>query len=400
MRCLSSGSVIVSVNSGDRRSIVVYSMPYWLAIGVVVGIVGPTLESIRSDFDLTYTAVSSLFLAMTLGHVVGTITGGFASDRIGRRTTLSFGVVLFMIGLVTCGFTPTMGVFVGGAIIYGVGFGMSDATLNAAICDASGHAVGRALTLSQIPFGAGALVAPPIVSVLLPTYVGWRGAYLGAAAVVGLAALLIALVRFPEHDASRTKTMGLLRGMTRPVPILLGAVVSMYFGIQIGFSGFLPAHLEATLNFDRSYATAAVAVYWAGLLFGRVLGVWLASRVQSYDLAAGSLSLTLVAALITAATSHTVVILISVMFAGVAIGPLFTIVMGIGVRGNPATAGSIAGLILAIGGLSSVGLWLFMGAVADVLSVQAVIGLVPLFMGTGLVFLLLARAHQKSRGIA
>ena len=94
------------------------------------------------------------------------------------------------------------------------------------------------------------------------------------------------------------------------------------------------------------------------------------------------------------------IILISVMFAGVAIGPLFTIVMGIGVRGNPATAGSIAGLILAIGGLSSVGLWLFMGAVADVLSVQAVIGLVPLFMGTGLVFLLLARAHQKSRGIA
>ena len=74
--------------------------------------------------------------------------------------------------------------------------------------------------------------------------------------------------------------------------------------------------------------------------------------------------------------------------------------MGIGVRGNPATAGSIAGLILAIGALSSVGLWLFMGAVADVLSVQAVIGLVPLFMGTGLVFLLLARAHQKSRGIA
>ena len=375
-------------------------MPYWLAIGVVIGIVGPTLESIRSDFDLTYTAVSSLFLAMTLGHVVGTITGGLASDRIGRRTTLSFGVVLFMIGLATCGFTPALGVFVVGAIIYGVGFGMSDATLTAAIRDASDHAVGRALTLSQIPVGVGALVAPPIVSVLLQTYLGWRGAYLGAAAVVGLAALLMALVRFPEHGASRTKIRGSLRAATRPVPILLGAVVSMYFGIEIGFSGFLPAHLEATLNFDRSHATAAVAVYWAGLFFGRVLGVWLASRVQPYDLAAGSLSLALVAALITAATPHTVVILISVMFAGVAIGPLFTIVMGIGVRDNPATAGSIAGLILAIGGLSSVGLWLFMGVVADALSVQAAIGLVPLFMGTGLVFLLLARTHQKSRDIA
>jgi fucose permease len=305
-----------------------------------------------------------------------------------------------MIGLATCGFTLALSVFVVGSIVYGVGFGMSDATLTAAIRDASGHSVGRALTLSQIPFGVGALMAPPLVSVLLQTYLGWRGAYLGAAAVVGLAALLIALVRFPEHGASRTKIPGILRAATRPVPILLGAVVSMYFGMQIGFGGFLPAHLEATLNFERSHATTAVAVYWAGVPVGRVLGVWLASRVQPYDLAAGSLSLALVAALIAAAAPHTVVILISVMFAGVAIGPLFTIVMGIGVRGNPATAGSIAGLILAIGSLSSVGLWLFMGVVADELSVQAAIGLVPLFMGTGLVFLLLARAHERSRDMA
>jgi fucose permease len=168
----------------------------------------------------------------------------------------------------------------------------------------------------------------------------------------------------------------------------------MYFGMQIGFGGFLAAHLEHNLLFDRPLAATAVAAYWGGMPVGRVVGVWISGRIGPYTLAAGSLLLGLIAALVVAVAPSALVLLLGVAFSGVAIGPLLPIVVGIGVRYAPEAAASTTGLVMALGGVGMVTLSLLTGSVADVLSLRAAIGLVPMFLAAGLMLLMIGRARH------
>ena len=145
---------------------------------------------------------------------------------------------------------------------------------------------------------------------------------------------------------------------------------------------------------DRPLAATAVAAYWGGLPIGRVAGVWISGRIGPYTLAAGSLLLALIPALVVAVTPSALVLLIAVAFSGVAIGPLFPIVVGIGVRYAPGAAASTTGLIMALGSVGMLMLSLLTGSVADVLSVQAAIGLVPMFLAAGLILLMIGRARH------
>ncbi len=125
-----------------------------------------------------------------------------------------------------------------------------------------------------------------------------------------------------------------------------------------------------------------------------MVGVWISGRIGPYTLAAGSLLLGLIAALVVAVAPSALVLLLAVAFSGVAIGPLLPIVVGIGVRYAPEAAASTTGLIMALGGVGMVTLSLLTGSVADVLSVRAAIGLVPMFLAAGLMLLMIGRARH------
>ena len=374
--------------------VVVLTMPFYFSFGVVLGIPGPSLEAIRSDFELNYSVGSFVFLVPALGYIVGSLLGGLMADRVGRHVILRVSIGMLGGGLMLCGLSPIFGVFVVSTLPYGVGFGLMDPTLTAIISDAVSDSWGRALLVAQIPFGIGALLAAPLVGGFLLVPLGWRGAYLVATLLVGAATLTISFASFPIPRVSGVTLQALVRSAARPLPMLLGAVLAMYFGMQVGFGGFLAAHLERTMMFDRPSAATAVAAYWGGISVGRVAGVWIGDRIGPYTLAAGSLLLALISALVVTAAPSPLVLLFAVALSGVAIGPLLPTIVGIGVRYAPEAAASTTGLIMAVAGLGWLILSLLSGAVADALSVRSAIALVPMFLAAGLMLLVIGRARH------
>ena len=376
---------------GGRRSIVPRSMPFYFAVGVLLAAPGPSLEAVRADFNLTYVVVVLTLIVPAISYATGTIVGGLLADRRGRRSTLSTGLTLLVVGLLVSGIAPALGILLLGSCLNGFGFGLTESPLTATISDVAGDATGRAMTISQMPFGFGALMAPPLVGALLQTPIGWRGAYLVAALLVMLASAVLLSARIPAVSMLRSRDAASIPTVLRPVPILLGAVVVGYFAMQLGLGGFLAAYLEADHGFTRSVAATLVAAFWLGISLGRILGAWLALRVHAYDLALGSLSLSLLCAVIVAGVPHPAAILAAAALAGLVAGPLFTTLVGIGVRYRPSASGMIAGLMLAMGGTGFAGLSLLSGAVADALSVRAAVAILPVTLSIALLSLLLAR---------
>ena len=376
---------------GGRRSVVPRSMPFYFAVGVMLAVPGPSLEAVRADFKLTYVLVVLTLIVPSVSYATGTIAGGILAERIGRRTTLTAGLTLLAGGLLIAGFSPALRVLLLGTCLYGLGFGLTEPALTAVISDVAGDAAGRAMTISQMPFGFGALMAPPLVGGLLQTPIGWRGGYLTAAVLIMLTSAVLLSAHMPAATAHRVRGGALIPAVLRPVPIFLGVVVAAYFGMQLGLVGFLAAYLEADYGFTRSVAATAVAAFWIGISFGRIIGAWLALRLRPYDLALGSLGLSLLCSVIVASVPQPVAILAATALAGVVVGPLFTTVVGIGVRYRPSASGMIAGFMLAMGGVGFAGLSLLTGAVADALSVRAAVALLPILLGVAFLFLIAAR---------
>ena len=366
-------------------------MPFYFAVGLLLAVPAPALEAVRADFNLTYVVVVLTLIVPAASYATGSIAGGLLADRLGRRTTLTIGVTMLAGGLLIAGFAPALGVLLFGTCLNGLGFGLTEPALTATISDVAGDAAGRAMTISQMPFGFGALLAPPLVGALLQTPIGWRGGYLAAALLVMLTSAVLMSAHIPAATAQRVRGGALIPAVMRPVPILLGVVVAAYFSMQLGLIGFLAAYLEADYGFTRSVAVTLVAAFWIGISLGRIAGAWLALRVPAYTLALGSLGLSLLFSVVVAGVPQPAAILAAAALTGVVVGPLFTTVVGIGVRYRPFASGIIAGFMLAMGGVGFAGLSLLTGAVADALSVRAAVAILPVTLGIAFLLLLLAR---------
>lgn len=132
------------------------------------------------------------FAAPLASGVIGMTAAGLWSDRRGPAVPLVASMVLFSLGLVVCGAAPSMEVLVAGRVLQGLGGGALSVGLYVLV----GLVFPTALQPAIFASFAAAWVLPALFGPALAAYVastlGWRWVFLGAIAVVALAALLIA----------------------------------------------------------------------------------------------------------------------------------------------------------------------------------------------------------------
>jgi MFS family permease len=134
------------------------------------------------------------FAAPLASGVVGMVAAGQWSDRRGPATPLLVSLVLFSIGILTCGLAPSMEVLVAGRVVQGLGTGALIVSLYVVV----GVVYPAALRPSIFASFAAAWVLPslfgPALAALVADVFGWRWVFLGVVALVVLAATLLAPV--------------------------------------------------------------------------------------------------------------------------------------------------------------------------------------------------------------
>ena len=172
------------------------TMTYTLGFGVLgllVGLIGPSLPTLRTNAGVRYERLGVVFLARWIGGVAGSAIGGFALDAAPRsHAPMCVGIVVAVLGAVRIPAARTLRALLLAFLVTDLGLGVLIVYGNTLGTWANARNPGPAVNVINGGFGLGALVAPLIVYAALDVSpgVGVTGAYW----TVAVAAIAVAMV--------------------------------------------------------------------------------------------------------------------------------------------------------------------------------------------------------------
>jgi len=143
-----------------------------------------------------------VFTGFLLASTLGVLLGGRFSDRLGRRGTFVWGMGLFLLGSVLCGFSTSVPMLVGFRVLQGLGAGAVQPTTLTISSDL--YTLEERATIQSVFTGAWGLasVIGPVVGGLLTEHLGWRSVF-WVNVPVGL--LAVVLLRRSYRDPPRVE---------------------------------------------------------------------------------------------------------------------------------------------------------------------------------------------------
>jgi FHS family glucose/mannose:H+ symporter-like MFS transporter len=319
------------------------------------GLLIPSLfRSVKADFDLTDSAIGTLYLVNAIFYAVGSFGGGLVTERVGRRPVLSIAGVFLGVGLALEATAPTWTVFLTAAVPAGLGAGVIDGGMNGLVLDLFRRRPGGALNLLHLGFSVGAATAPIVVGQLVGAGADWRAIILATAAWAVVIGIVLGFHRMPtgrhDRDAATRAAQGFGRAPILPL-VALALAIGFYVSSEIGVSSWLVRFLDSATN---DVATAALGLFWGGLAVGRLLAVRIADRFPPVAFA-GTCALAAAGALVGAVAVPSLPASIALFaLSGFFFGPVYPMIMAIGGALYPqriaAVTGALAGSAV-VGGI-------------------------------------------------
>jgi AAHS family 3-hydroxyphenylpropionic acid transporter len=260
-----------------------------MAVAVLEGFdiqaMGVAMPHLGPEFGLDAEAKGRLFMANSLGMVLGASVGGWLADRTGRKPVLQCAVALFGLFTFWVSIAKSYEMLVAVRFLAGVGFGAAIPNMMAIATELSSPAR-RALTSSLVfcglPIGGGTVA---LLTQVFPSDVTWRtwfiiGGVLPLVLLPGLRWFLPETLDPTQRQApkDRTPPYEALFGGGRMVPTLLlwltflPTLLILYLMLN-----WLPTLVVAKGLDPAAAPQASLAFNWASVAGALLIG-WLVDR--------------------------------------------------------------------------------------------------------------------------
>jgi DHA1 family bicyclomycin/chloramphenicol resistance-like MFS transporter len=162
----------------------------------------PAFDELRTDFDLDARGVSPAITGTfyLTGMAIGQLLCGVLSDRLGRRTVLAGGLILYGLGAVASALAPGLALLLAARLVWGLGASAPSVLRFAIARDLySGDRMARVIATFSAVFLIGPIFVPFIGEAIL--LVGsWRAIFLLGVVLAAIA--VVWTVRFGETMAA------------------------------------------------------------------------------------------------------------------------------------------------------------------------------------------------------
>ena len=394
---------MIRTTRDNRVAIGVLGCVLYVLIGWT-GLLAPSLiRSIEADLQQTDTAIGFFYFLYGVAYAVGSLGGGYATERFGRRTVLTSAIAIHGLGVLLLGVVPIWPAFLASTLPAGLGAGAIDGGMNGLFLDLFRAARGRALNSLHLFFSVGAFIAPLVIGRLVNAGVEWRLLFVATGLVILPIAAVFSLLR-PPHGRHATPAGNAADGSKLPRRLLLrwplpalALAIGAYVASEVGVSNWLVRFLSSA---EIVIATGSLSLFWAGLAVGRLVSARISDR---FDHVRFTVLWTIVASFALVGAVMVPALPLSIALFGVvgfAFGPIFPMIMAIGGERFPERSAAVGGLLTGAAVVGGVVYPPIMGPISDA------IGLPVAMFGTALlsfacaVCLFVARGRTARVGVA
>lgn len=276
-----SDLIVPTPNGVDEQQKVAKTVSYYaafIALGLVNAILGPTLPGLAENTRTQLSEISYLFIARSLGYLLGSLLGGRLYDRLPGHTVMAVMVLGMVATLVLVPFIPLLSILIAILLLMGIAEGALDVGGNTLLVWVHRHKVGPFMNGLHFFFGIGAFLAPIIVAQALLYSGGMSWAY-------WFVALLILPIIFPllrlaspvvhtiaKDDPTRQTNPGLVA--------LMAFFLMLYVGAEVSFGGWIYTYTVTLGIAEEATAAYLTSAFWGALTVGRLLAIPIAARFR------------------------------------------------------------------------------------------------------------------------
>lgn len=315
-----------------------------------IGLVDPILPALSAKLQASPSQVELLFTSYLVVTAVAMLVTGFVSSRIGAKRTLVVGLILIVLFSAAAGASNSIGGIVGFRAGWGLGNALFIATSLAVIVGSASGGFAGAIILYETALGVGIAIGPLLGGEL--GAITWRGPFFGVTVLMAIALvatmILVKPTPRPEHPTSLAAPIKALRHRGLLTMGLTALCYNWGFFTVLGYAPFpmgLGAHALGYVFTGWGVLVAIFAIFGAPRLQAR-FGI---ARALYVNLALFAADVLVIAIF----TSSRVVLIVSVIVAGIFIGVNNTIttqaVMTVAPVDRPVASASY-GFIRFIGG--------------------------------------------------
>ena len=263
----------------------------------------PALPAIGRALHADVHEVQLSLMAFFLSFALSQIVYGPASDMVGRKPPLYFGIALFAAGSIGCALAPDIRWLVAFRFVQGLGGGAPNVITRAVVRDLhTGAEATRLMSLLMLVFSVSPILAPLVGSLIIDAG-GWQAIF-WAISVIGLLGLALTAFALEETrpPADRTRSdiasTGRAFALLARDPHFMGLTGVMSFGIGAFFiylsnsSFVLINHYGLTpRQYSLAFAVNAASFIGASQLAGRLAHRYGLKRVVSVSVAGFALAM-------------------------------------------------------------------------------------------------------------
>ncbi len=362
------------MTSSDSRLLRILTYLMFAMFAMTTDSVGVIIPHVIARYDLGMTAGGAFQYATMGGIAIAALALGFLADRLGRKRTIVFGLLLFGASSALFAVGEAFLFFVGLLFVSGLGIGVFKAGALALIGDISNSTREHSATMNTVEgyFGVGAIIGPAVVAWLLQSGADWKWLYVLAAALCGGLIVIASIARFPavvrapaENASDSARRVSILSLLADPHSLGFGLALMLYVAAEAAVYVWAPTYLAGYDGPWVWFAVYAVSIFFVLRAFGRFLGAWLLSRLR-WQTVLAICSFGMLACFLVAVIGDRGLAAVALASSGLFMSVLYPTINSKGISCfDKVKHGQIAGLLLFFTCLSAVLAPLSMGALSD-----------------------------------
>ncbi len=268
-----------SVGTLERKARLKKTSAYYaafIALGLATAYLGPTLPGLARHIHTTIQQISSLFVASSLGYLLGSMLGGRLYDRVPGHPLLVSVVLISAAVMAVIPIVPLLWVLAIILFVQGIASGMLDVGINTLLVWVHRDEMGPFMNGLHFFFGIGTFLSPIIIAqaVLITGDIYWA---FWSLAIIMLPSVIL-LARQPSPKPIVATETAPLRPALPLLIVLLALFDFCYVGSEVSFGGWIFSYATRMHLAPDAVAAYLTSGFWGAFTLGRLLSIPLATK--------------------------------------------------------------------------------------------------------------------------